>query len=124
MAAIHLLLPHTHGWERYEGLVPEAQAHIVHGVSFALGFVLFWGGCLTVLTAVRRKAVGRLDHLILVGQATFWALYVFYQMHVPPPLPNPVQTMLSVAGAAIALLYLVFLLTRPEAEAYKAKEKI
>jgi drug/metabolite transporter (DMT)-like permease len=123
MAAIHLFLPRTYGWGRYEDLVPATQAHIIYGISFAIGFLLFWGGCLSVLTSVRRKEPGRLDCLILVGLAAFWGLYVFYQWHVPPPVPNPVQNLLSAAGAVIAFLYVAFLLTRPEAEAYRAKEK-
>jgi len=122
MAALHLFLPHRYGWGIYAELVPAAQAHIVLGISLAIGFFLLWGGCLSILTALR-ETPGRLDSLILIGLAAFWALYVVYQKRVPPPFPGWVQTVLSVAGGTLAGLYLLFVLTRPAAEAHQAKDE-
>jgi len=123
MAALHLFLPYRYGWGKYGELVPAAQAHIVLAISLAIGFFLLWAGCLSIFTALRRKTPGRLDSLILIGLAAFWALYVAYQKSVPPPFPSGVQTVLLVVGGVLAGLYLLFVLTRPAAEAHPAKDE-
>lgn len=112
MAVIHVLLPAAYGWEQYLGMVTPRQATAVQLTSVFFSFLLLWGGCLTVLVALRRGRVGRVGDLILYALATFWAVYVLYQVRVPPPFSNSLRQSLTATGAVITVLYLVFLLTR------------
>lgn len=115
MAAVHLLLPQAYGWRQYLDLVPQRLASAILAVNFVFSFLILWGGCLTIMAALRRRG-GRAGHLVLYALALFWTVYVLYQTRVPPPIPEYPRKLLLVVAAGIALMYLLFLFTRPVAE--------
>lgn len=117
MAAVHMLLPKAYGWRQYLDLVPHRVAFVILAVNFVFSFLILWGGCLTIMAAIRRRPDRAAANLVLYALAIFWMVYVLYQTRVPPPIPELPRKLLLVVAALIALLYLAYLLTRPLAEA-------
>jgi succinate-acetate transporter protein len=117
MAAVHLLLPQAYGWRQYLDLIPQKAASAILAVNFVFSFLILWGGCLTIIAAIRRKRGRAGNSLVLYALAVFWTIYVLYQTRVPPPIPEYPRKLLLVVAGLIALLYLIFLVTRPLADA-------